>query len=234
MYQQVIICDQQKLYALGSCNIIKEQSMFESYHLIQELKEIERWIIEGSKCLLVIDSSLLNFSDSACLTFFKRLQEEHPIMVIMNEEDDLQLFRLIDAGVSVMVNRTVSEIEYVKAMDMASKRKIFFCNQLAERVYNLVYQVDKIKQVEEVHALNTYDKYILIRVCEEASSKQIAQELYCSKRTVEGHRTRLMQKFGVTNVAGLVKIALLTKLYQHYLSNPGLYDLTACAKTSAL
>ncbi|MEY3377604.1 MAG: hypothetical protein RLZZ328_649, partial [Bacteroidota bacterium] len=83
-------------------------------------------------------------------------------------------------------------------------------------------------------ALDTYDKYILIRVCEEASSKQIAKELFCSKRTIEGHRTRLMQKLGVTNVAGLVKIAMLTKLYQHYLANPGLYDVTACLKTSSL
>ena len=155
-------------------------------------------------------------------------------MVIVNEEEDHQLFRLIDAGVSVMVTRTVSEMDYLKAMEMATKRKIFFCNQLAERVYNLVYQVDKIKQIEEVYALNAYDKYILIRICEEASSKQIAQELFCSKRTVEGHRTRLMQKLGVTNVAGLVKITLLTKLYQHYLSNPGLYDVTACFKTSSL
>jgi DNA-binding NarL/FixJ family response regulator len=155
-------------------------------------------------------------------------------MVIMNDEDDLQLFKLIDAGVSVMVNRNVSEQGYLKAMDMAFKQKIFFCDELANRVYNLVYQVDKIKQIEEVYALEPYDKYILIRVCEEASSKQIAKELFCSKRTVEGHRTRLMQKLGVTNVAGLVKITLLTKLYQHYLTNPGLYDVTACLKTSSL
>jgi hypothetical protein len=55
-----------------------------------------------------------------------------------------------------------------------------------------------------------------------------------SKRTIEGHRTKLMQQFDVKNLAGLVKIAFLTKLYDHYLMNPGLYDVTLCAKTSAL
>lgn len=234
MYQHVIICDQQKLYALGSYSILKEQSMFETYCMIQELKEIDYWASKHPQSLLILDSALLHFGDEKSLIHFNTLLKDHPIMVIMNEEDDVQLFRLIDAGVSVMVTRSVSETEYLKAMEMATKRKIFFCNQLAERVYNLVYQVDKIKQIEEVYALNAYDKYILIRICEEASSKQIAQELYCSTRTVEGHRTRLMQKLGVTNVAGLVKITMLTKLYQHYLSNPGLYDVTACFKTSSL
>lgn len=234
MYQHVIICDQQKLYALGSYSILKEQSMFETYCMLYNLQDIDQCISRLPNALLVLDSGLLNFSKPAILAQFNRLQKDHPIMVIMNEEDDAQLFRLIDAGVSVMVSRNVSEQEYMKAMEMAIKRKIFFCDQLAPRVYNLVYQVDKIKLSEAVHDLDSYDKYILIRVCEEASSKQIAQELFCSKRTVEGHRTRLMQQFGVTNVAGLVKIAMSTKLYQHYLSNPGLYDLTACAKTSSL
>lgn len=234
MYQHVIICDQQKLYALGSYSILKEQSMFETYCMIQDLKEIDYWASRHSGSLLILDSALLNFNHKDSLSHFNELKKEHPIMVIINEEDDLQLFRLIDAGISVMVTRNVSETEYLKAMDMAFKHKIFFCNQLADRVYNLVYQVDKIKQIEDVYALDAYDKYILIRVCEEASSKQIAQELSCSKRTVEGHRTRLMQKLGVTNVAGLVKITLLTKLYQHYLTNPGLYDVTACLKTSSL
>lgn len=234
MYQHVIICDQQKLYALGSYSILKEQSMFETYCMIQDLKEIDYWASRHPGSLLILDSALLNFNHKDSLSHFNELKKEHPFMVIINEEDDLQLFRLIDAGISVMVTRNVSETEYLKAMDMAFKHKIFFCNQLADRVYNLVYQVDKIKQIEDVYALDAYDKYILIRVCEEASSKQIAQELSCSKRTVEGHRTRLMQKLGVTNVAGLVKITLLTKLYQHYLSNPGLYDVTACFKTSSL
>ena len=234
MYQHVIICDQQQLYALGSYSILREQSMFETYCMIQDLKEIGYWASQYPQSLLIIDSALLNFNDEASLLYFKSLQDDHPVMVIINDEDDLQLFKLIDAGVSVMVTRNVSEQAYLKAMDMAFKHKIFFCDQLANRVYNLVYQVDKIKQIEIVYALDPYDKYILIRVCEEASSKQIAQELFCSKRTIEGHRTRLMQKLGVTNVAGLVKIAMLTKLYQHYLSNPGLYDVTACLKTSSL
>ena len=234
MYQHVIICDQQKLYALGSYCILREQSMFETYCMIQDLKEIDYWASRHPGSLLIVDSALLNFDHKDSLIHFNELQKEHPMMVIINEEDDLQLFRLIDIGISVMVTRNVSETEYLKAMEMAFKHKIFFCNQLANRVYNLVYQVDKIKQIEEVYALDAYDKYILIRVCEEASSKQIAKELSCSKRTIEGHRTRLMQKLGVTNMAGLVKITLLTKLYQHYLSNPGLYDVTACFKTSSL
>ena len=77
-------------------------------------------------------------------------------------------------------------------------------------------------------------KGFLIRICQEAPSKLIASELGHSKRTVEGHRTKMMQLFDVKNVAGLVKVACTSKLYEHYLSNPGLYDFTLCANTSSL
>jgi DNA-binding NarL/FixJ family response regulator len=40
------------------------------------------------------------------------------------------------------------------------------------------------------------------------SSKRIAHELLISPRTVEVHRARLMQKMGVRNAAGLIRMAL--------------------------
>jgi DNA-binding NarL/FixJ family response regulator len=182
----------------------------------------------------VVDSAMFHFGNPSSMHQLKEIKNRMGVMVVFNEQDDAHLYQLIDNGISVIVARNVSKQEWSKALEMARLQKIYFCHRTADKVFNMVNRMDKIKLTEKVHQLHTYDKYILVRICEEASSKQIAKELFCSKRTIEGHRTRLMQKFGVTNVAGLVKIAMLTKLYQHYLANPGLYDVTACLKTSSL
>jgi len=155
-------------------------------------------------------------------------------MVLFNDEDELQLYHLIDNGFSVIVSRHISEKEWVKALTMAQQDKVYFCATIADKVFALMNQMEKIKQIELMQQLNIYDKYILVRICQEASSKEIANEVGHSKRTIEGHRTKLMQQFDVKNLAGLVKITFLTKLYDHYLMNPGLYDVTLFAKTSAL
>jgi len=162
------------------------------------------------------------------------LKNRMGVMVVFNEQDDAHLYQLVDNGISVIVSRHVSQQEWSKALEMARLNKIYFCNVIAEKVFALVNHMDKIKMTEKVHQLHTYDKYILVRICEEASSKQIAYEVGHSKRTIEGHRTKMMQKLEVKNLAGLVKVALMSKLYDHYLVNPGLYDVTACAKTSSL
>lgn len=234
MQKQVIICDQQKLYALGCHSLLKNQSLFDEYCQVETLDQINEKLLKDHTKLLIVDSGLLAFNEPRAAYKINELNKVIPIMVLFNEEDDLQLYQIIDSGVLVVVSRNVSQEEYIKAIEMACEGKIYFCSTIAHRVFDLVNQMDKIKMIERVNKLERYDKYILVRICDEASSKQIAAEVGHSKRTIEGHRTKLMQLLEVKNLAGLVKVALNTRLYDDYLANPGLYDVTLCAKTSAL
>lgn len=56
--------------------------------------------------------------------------------------------------------------------------------------------------------LTAREKEILILVCKEFSSSEIAKQLFISTGTVDTHRKNLLLKLGVTNTVGLVKYAL--------------------------
>jgi DNA-binding NarL/FixJ family response regulator len=239
MQSQVIICDQQTVYAIGCGSLLHDHPKFNGYCIIHTLQELnEMMSLDHLKTdapqVLVLDSGMLNFAQSQTIITIQSIKKRIPIMILFNEEDDLHLYNLIDIGFSVIVSRQVSEQEWVKALLMAEQDKVYFCANIADKVFALVNQMDKIKQMERMRQLTIYDKYILVRICEEASSKQIAYEVGHSKRTIEGHRTKLMQQFDVKNVAGLVKITFLTKLYDHYLMNPSMYDVALCTKASVV
>lgn len=233
MQNEVILCDQQTLYALGCGSLINDHPQFNGYRIVGDLKELDHLLFkeqaqkEDAK-VLVLDSRMLQFTHPHKIKAIQLLQKAIPVMILYNDEDDLQLYNLIEYGFSVIVSRNVSKEEWVKALHMTTSDKVYFCTIVAEKVFALVNQMDKIKQMEAMQNLTIYDKYILVRICEEASSKQIAYEVGHSKRTIEGHRTKLMQQFEVKNLAGLVKITFLTKLYDHYLTHPGMYDVAKC------
>ena len=63
--------------------------------------------------------------------------------------------------------------------------------------------------------LSEREKEILILVCQEYSSAQIAEKLFISTGTVDTHRKNILLKLGVTNTVGLVKYALRHKLLNH-------------------
>ena len=56
-------------------------------------------------------------------------------------------------------------------------------------------------------------RFSSIKAASSTISKEIASTLYLSQRTVEGHRTRVMQKMGVKSMAGLVTYACEKGLY---------------------
>ena len=234
MTSQVIICDQQPVYALGSAMLINKHPESWSALIIDKLSLLSDIMVNDMPRILVIESAMFNGFQVKDKSWVDLLKNKIPIMVVLNEFDDFLLFQLIDNGFSVIVSRNVSKEEWLKGIEMARREKVFFSTDIAIKVEALANNMDRLQIVDKVYQLSTYDKYILIRICQEAPSKLIAFELGHSKRTVEGHRTKMMQLFDVKNAAGLVKIACISKLYENYLSNPGLYDVTLCAKTSSL
>lgn len=237
MQSQVIICDQQTVYAIGCGSLVNEHPQFNGYCIIRNLHILNDIMSEDHPSydfpkVLVLDSGMLNFTNPSTIKTIQLIKKTVPIMVLFNDEDDMHLYNLIEIGFSVIVSRQISETDWLKALMMAQQDKVYFCSAIAEKVFVLMSQMEKIKQIEMMQQLTIYDKYILVRICQEASSKQIANEVGHSKRTIEGHRTKLMQLFNVKNLAGLVKITFLTKLYDHYLKHPDLYDVTLCNKTT--
>jgi hypothetical protein len=234
MRSQVIICDQQAIYAIGSAMLIQEHPSYLSPKIINNFNGIHELLVPNTPLVLVIDSSMVDFTDITITEALIKLQKQTPIMVVLNDGDHLLLYQFIENGFSVIISRSASRAEWLKGLEMAKLEKVFFSEEISNKVAALMENMDELQLYDQVLSLALYDKYILIRICQEAPSKQIAYELKHSKRTIEGHRTKMMQLFDVKNVAGLVKIACTSKLYQHYLSNPGLYDVTLCAKTSSL
>jgi DNA-binding NarL/FixJ family response regulator len=234
MQSQVIICDQQAIYAIGSAMLLQQHPAYLSPQIINDIDGLNAIMLPETPSVLVIDSSMVDFANHEMITSLIQLKKQTPMMVVLNDSDNLMLFQLIENGFSVIVSRTATRNEWLKGLEMTKAEKVYFSNEISDKVNALMNNMDDLQLLDKVTNLALYDKYILIRICQEAPSKLIASELGHSKRTIEGHRTKMMQLFDVKNVAGLVKVACTSKLYEHYLSNPGLYSVTLCAKTSSL
>jgi RNA polymerase sigma factor (sigma-70 family) len=59
-----------------------------------------------------------------------------------------------------------------------------------------------------LETLSQREREILKLVAEGKTSQEIAERLSISPKTVDTYRSRLMQKMGVKNLAGLIKFAI--------------------------
>jgi DNA-binding NarL/FixJ family response regulator len=62
--------------------------------------------------------------------------------------------------------------------------------------------------------LSAREKEVLELICREYSNVEIAEKLFISVRTAEGHRNNLLAKTGCRNTAGLVLFAVRHNLFE--------------------
>lgn len=75
---------------------------------------------------------------------------------------------------------------------------------------SLVDKASEIKAtaLKKTQLLSTRELEILVLVAKGLSTKEISDALHIAVRTTETHRKAIMQKLEVSNVAGMVRIAV--------------------------
>ena len=102
-------------------------------------------------------------------------------------------------------------------------------NSLEQKVFNLERIINSFIEKEVKHSKQTYKKNktilkelsdreidVLKLICEEHTNQVIGDKLFISKRTVEGHRQRLLEKVGAKNTVGLVVYAILHEIHPFF------------------
>lgn len=114
-------------------------------------------------------------------------------------------------GASGYVVKNIDREELIKAVLQIAKGKKFFSNDI---VINLL-EDNGVNQIQnkadgglpEISQLSKRELEVLKLIGQGLSNREISEQLYISARTVDTHRTNIMRKLEVHNVAGLIRIA---------------------------
>jgi len=96
--------------------------------------------------------------------------------------------------------------ELLQALHRITNDGTYFSQDILPIIYGQ-YKKEK-KQEEELAALSAREKEILSLIVKENTSEEIAQKLFISKKTVDNHRTNILEKTGCKSTIGLVKYAI--------------------------
>lgn len=114
------------------------------------------------------------------------------------------------AGIHGYLLKNVSKDELLLAIKTVFEGKSFYSGEVTDNLLkNLTI---KCKNIPE--NLTERELEILCLIAEGFSNSAIGDKLFISHRTVDTHRTNLMKKLGVNNIAGLVKFAIQNGLVE--------------------
>ena len=118
--------------------------------------------------------------------------------------------KMIEAGAKGFILKNSDIDEVIKAIKTVYNGGTYFSQEI---LYNVVKNIQDVrKETGPLFELSSRENEVLELICKGLSNTEIASELNISKRTVEKHRSNILDKTQTHNTASLVMYAVENKL----------------------
>lgn len=210
----IIIADDHVLVAQGIQKLLEQD--VEVVKIVSDGRALVQAIAESEPDLVIVDISLplLNGLDAA-----RQIRRAHPrlkILVLTMHADKMFVVEAFQVGVSGYVLKQSLSNELQQAVREVLNGKIYISPSVAQGLVDHVAHPRQPEYKENTksgqQSLSTRQREVLQLVAEGRSTKEIAEILHVSSKTVEFHRTRIMKGLGLRTRPELTKYAIANGL----------------------
>ena len=113
---------------------------------------------------------------------------------------------VLHAEADGFILKNASKGEFINALHKIQNGGTFFSQEIVPFLYKQI--IEERKKDIELAVLTQREKEILEMIALENTSDEIASKLFISKKTVDNHRTNMLQKTNSKSTIGLVKFAI--------------------------
>jgi DNA-binding NarL/FixJ family response regulator len=207
----VILADDHPLVLRGLCEIIEED---DNYEIIDKAADGEQalLIIEKKKpdiAVLDIDMPKLTGLQIAENIKNKNLPTKVIFLTMHNKESIFN--RAMSLGAYGFLMKDSALVEIIEALSVVTSGKKYISKSLTDLLINRVSTQPVNNPSTKISALTSTELKIVKLISQNKSSKEIAEDLSVSIRTVETHRSNMCSKLELYGTNSLLKFALENK-----------------------
>ncbi len=202
----VIVVDDHKMFRLGMETLLKTNIDFEVIPGASSGKELDEALSNHPVNVVLLDITLASESGLELLDdLLHKFPEVSFIMLTMHEE--IQYVKeSMRKGAKGYLLKESGEQELFEAIYDVHQGKKYFKNKISDLL------IEDMSKPAEEQLLTDRERTIVRMVADGKITKEIADELSISVRTVETHRGKIMKKLGVSNASEMIRTALDKKL----------------------
>ena len=211
---KVVLVDDHQLIRMGITALLKSENYIDVIGEVNTAKETLEYVKNKKPDVVLMDISL-DDGDGIVLTkeIIKKHKDVKVIMLSMHVKEDF-IQRSIMAGASGYLLKDSPKDEIIKAIKEVVRGGKYFTSEISQLMVSSY--VDKAGNFtnnrRQISGLTTREIEIIRLLSDGLNNQNIASQLGISHRTVDTHRTNIMQKVKVKNVAELVKYAIINKV----------------------
>jgi two-component system, NarL family, nitrate/nitrite response regulator NarL len=204
--RSILLVDDHRILLDGVKNLLSSSNEFEVKGTAASGKEALELIKANEYDILVTDYELPGLTGLELIKAAKTVLPEMKIVVLSMHDDPSVVKEILRAGVNGYILKKDTHKTLVDALHKVVNGKRFLSDEISDLLIQMADEPD------ERGVLTAREVEILRLVAKEYSSRQIAEILFISERTVETHRKNILKKTGASNLVGLIKYAYANNL----------------------
>ena len=135
------------------------------------------------------------------------------VLILSMHSTTEHIFRALQAGARGYLMKESAGVEVAQAVRAVHSGHRYLSQKISDKVIDdYVRQRQTIKELSPLTYLTSRERQVLQLIVEGKANLDIAEALSLSPKTIDTYRSRMMRKLGISDMASLVKLAILNGL----------------------
>jgi DNA-binding NarL/FixJ family response regulator len=162
--------------------------------------------------LVLLDITMPDGSGFDVLQHVQKKFSTIRVIVLTVHEAGEYAIRALREGAAGFLPKSAASTELEQAIHTVMNGEVYISPETSRKT--LIEYGKGVTKRDLLETLSPRQREVLRLIAEGRTTKQIAQELEISVKTVETHRAQLMERLGIHDVAGLVRYAIIVGLIE--------------------
>jgi two-component system response regulator NreC len=204
---QVLLIDEEGLLRDGLCAMISLEEDFAIAGVISGTTALHTVSVPTDPDLIVADFGAPAVRGLETVTAAHSRWPNVAILVLTFQRDEAAIESALRAGVDGYLLKTDRRAELLNAMHSVIDRKRYISPSIFDRVVNGFVSQRAVRRAES-DGLSDREREVMKLIAQGLRTREIAEKLSVSHKTVEKHRTNLMRKLGLRTAAAVAAFAI--------------------------
>mgnify|MGYP000383259802 FL=1 len=214
----IVIADDEQLFRSGIKFLLEREENFNVIFEAENGKELIDFTTNTEEFpdVILMDLKMPEINGIEATKIIHKTHPDIKIIALTSYGGKSFITNMIDVGASSYLMKNTSPKMVVHTINEVFEKGFYYDEKVLSIIHeNIISSSGKrIKSDLDKKLLSNREIDVLELICEQYTTSEIAEKLFISPRTVEGHRNNLLLKTQSKNVAGLVIYGIQKKLIE--------------------
>ncbi len=206
---RILLADDHTILRAGLKMMLNAQPDMEVVGEAQDGHQAIQEALKFQPDIILMDITMPDMNGIEATRQIKRLLPDVKILMLTMHEHDEYVFQALQAGASGYMLKEAADTDLIAALHVIKSGQ-FYLSPTAQSVVvgDYLQRVRTGEERDSYSSLTEREREILKLVAEGYTNNQIAERLIISPKTVDTHRTHIMDKLNMHSRAELIKYAM--------------------------